>query len=738
MAVTIPRLNSQTKASTTPAAQTAVQSNIKYRDIGLDESVVGTMKDLGSAAITAKTNKETGMANATVNEFNRRIKKWYSDAVNGKDYKGYDAENIMGDMRKFAYKTIDDLKLNGFVKADGSTVPALSEQVHNEKFLPSVDSVLINMDSSAIEYSAREIAIAEENDFNSNIDRISLTIAGSDDPIVQASASNELKALGKAYWGGRMGDESLGVWVSGIMNKSLSSRADMLAAKAPAKGLNEFNTNKNYAIYNVDLSKARQAAVESMAIIAGTNEALITNGMESAGQDWSDQPLGENSNPVLRNRFPYSAAGLMTPQEYTSYSIKKAETWNSKSASITNEVRRSAIEKNTTLLSDLGKIENQDDYNDMVDRIAEQGDIYALNTLSSVKMVQDKMLAYDNQEKLHAKYANPDGSFNEVMATQEAYESIDKFNPGVDQNSEEYTRLVNNYVALQRREFENRKDFLAQQSNFAISSADALDKVYSLLYDDSEGKTIETVQDLMPYLEGMTPSDAQAASQALITRAQTKKQAADLAKAEGGTFDVYKVASEQWKALGHSFKFEDGELKEGDAEARERFISRFVELYIRKHSSEKPNQKELEDLTVEAYNTYVKAPRYDEVSRFTNTVRRMAAESYDRPGVTSFDVRTRIRDYFESGGASYSAEDLKKKVADLDLLPSASRYLQDMVTTGLVQDIDFDDEVYSDFWDSLVEIYSESEYTDKEKLIDFISRGDNSALLRILKAKGKF
>lgn len=738
MAVTIPRLNSQIKASTTPATQTAVQSDIKYRDIGLDDAVVGAMKDLGGAAIIAKENKETGMANATVNEFNRRVKKWYADAVNGKSYKGYDAENIMGDMRKFAYQTIEDLRLNGFVKADGSTVPALSEQVHNEKFLPSVDSMLINMDSSAIEYSSREIAVAEENDFNANLDRVSLTIAGSDDPVVQASASNELNGLFKVYYGGRMSDEARGVAVAKIMKTSLETRAKNLSTTDPAKALYEFSANKNYAVYGCDLTNARASAIENMAVIAGTNEALITNGMSSTGQNWSDQPLGEGSDPVLRNRFPYSAAGLMSPQEYATYAMKKAETWNSKSASITNEVRRSEVEKNTTLLSDLGKIDNQDDYNNMVEEIAERGDAYSLSTLSAVKLIQDRQLAYDNQEKMYSEYANPDGSFNELKAINSAYESIDKFNPGLSPASEEYNTLVNNYVSLQRRDFEKRKDFLSQQSGFAITSADALDKVYSLIYDDSQGQSIETVQDLMPYLEGMTPADAQAASEALITKAQTKKQAMDLAKAEGGTFDVYKVASDQWTALGHSFKFEDGELKEGDAEARERFISRFVELYIRKHSSEKPNQQELENLTIEAYNTYIKAPRYDEISRFTNTLRRMAAESYDRPEVNSFDVRSRVRDFFETGGISYSEEDLKKKIGDLQILPSASRYLQEMVTKGMVKDVEFDDEVYSDFWDSLVEIYEESEYTEKEKLIDFISRGDNSALLRILKAKGKF
>ena len=51
--------------------------------------------------------------------------------------------------------------------------------------------------------------------------------------------------------------------------------------------------------------------------------------------------------------------------------------------------------------------------------------------------------------------------------------------------------------------------------------------------------------------------------------------------------------------------------------------------------------------------------------------------------------------------------------------------------------LDFDSETKRNLWDSLVEIYNESDYNGKETLIDFIVNGDNSSILRILKAKGK-
>lgn len=739
MSITIPRLNSQTKASTTPAVQTAVQSDIRYRDMGLDDFAVDAMKKLGGAAVVAKENKDNGMANATINEFHRRMNEWYTEATTGNLYKGYDSEKLMPDMKKFAQDTIDDLKMNGFTKADKSTVVALSDDVFENKFLPSIDSMLIGMYSNATGYASRENAVAAENDFNAAVDRVVMTILKADDPIMQANGSIELDGLFKAYYGGRMSDEARGVAVSKVMNTTLATIAKTLASEAPAKALHEFNTNENYKLYNVDLSEARKSAVETMATLAGTNEAMATNGMPSLDQNWSDVPLGENSNPVLKNRYPYSAAGLMTPEEYAAYSFKKAEVWNSKSAAISNEIRRSKIDRDTTLLSELGKAESQDEYNKIVEDVVERGDAHSLDSLTAMKAVKDSLLAYKNQADIHEIFSNPDGSFNENMATQYAYESMDRLRPEVEPDSEEYNESVRNYVELQRTAFDERKEFLEKQSANAVSSARALSKVQALLYDDSEGGTIQTVEDMMPYIKGMTPADANAAADAIIARAQTKKQAMALAKNEGGTFDVYKVASEQWKALGHEYKFEDGKLSEGDPEARERFISRFVELYIRKHSAEKPNAKELEDLTIEAYNTYVKAPRHEDVSRFSNTVRRMAAESYGmKSSITSYDVRNRVREFLETGGVNTTKDELKKKIQDLRVAPKVAAYMMDQVNSDLLKKVDFEDDTYAEYWDSLVEIYNESEYTDKETLIDFISFGDDSALLRILKQKGKF
>ena len=59
------------------------------------------------------------------------------------------------------------------------------------------------------------------------------------------------------------------------------------------------------------------------------------------------------------------------------------------------------------------------------------------------------------------------------------------------------------------------------------------------------------------------------------------------------------------------------------------------------------------------------------------------------------------------------------------------------ISTDTIESIDFDSDLEQGIWDSLVEIYNESDYNGKETLIDFIVNGDNSSILRILKAKGK-
>ena len=739
MAVTIPRLNSQTKASTTPAAQTSVQSNIRYRDMGIDDTAIDVMKGLGEAALTAKTNKDTGMANATINEFHRRMDKWYTEATTGKRYKGYDAENIMGDMRKFAYQTIDDLKLNGFTKADGSTVPALAEDVYNNKFLPSVDSMLINMDSNATGYSAREIAIAEENDFNANIDRISMTVMGADDKAVRLSASNELNGLYKAYYGGRMSEEARGVAVAKVMNAALLARAKNLAATTPAAGLHEFNTSEDYGLYNVDLSEARATAVESLAMTAGTNEALALNGLATMPQNWSDQPLGEKADPVLRNRYPYSAVGLMTPQEYLTYSVKKAETAVSSGANVSNEIKRTHALKATEYLSDVGKVQTQDDYNQLVERAVRESDAYGVHLLNGVAKYRDAALVQKTDEEVVNFLSSPDGEFNESAVRQEA--NIAAAANGITfATQEEKKAYEEKYIAAQRINFEARKDRLMKLSDGAEQSAVLLNEFYSKLYTSDAPATPQEIVGI----DQMTPRDARAALDALIAKAQTKQAADAIARNEGGSFDVYKLASEQWAKFGKPANYgKDGELVEGDAEARQRFMQRFVELYIRKHSVDKPNAMELEQLSIEAYNTYVKEPQYNDVSRMSFGLRRQAAESYEKPNVTTYEERDRIREFLEHGGKTVltkeNIEKLKKHAKEGGgyYKEGAISSLSSLSPSRYVDDVKFEDDVEQNLWDSLVEIYDESDYNNKETLIDFIVNGDNSSLLRILKAKGK-
>ena len=735
MGVVIPQLNSQIRAGRTPAAQTATQSDIPYRDIGLEDTVVDAMKSMGGAVLKAKESRDTGMANATTNEFSRRMNAWYMKATESKDYKGYDAENFMPDMRKYARDTLEDLKLNGFVRQDGSRVAALSEDIFNNKFLPSADSMLVRMDSNAMEYAFRETAIAEQNDYNNNISRLLKTLATAEDPITQDSVSGELSSLSSAFYGGRLSEEALGSTVVKYMNTGLTTRAANIVIQDPAKAMNEFNSNPNYTKYGVSLVKNRQDAVEAMAIIAGTNEAMESLGLQTVPQNWTDQPLPATSE--LRNAYPFSAAGLMTTDEYLKYSIKKAETAVAKKATISDEVRKQRNSKVTEIYSDFGKAETQEDVNKLVEREAVHTDKYGAHILSGITMITDNANIAQSNSDFVDRYTTRDGDFDETVARQEA--DILAAAKGIAFDSVESRRkFEDGYIIGLSNEYAARKEAAEIEAAGAENSAKALSDFYEKLNSSSAMTTPQEIAAI-----GMNARDSAAALDALITKARTKDAAETIARNEGGTFDVYNLAAEQWVKFDNPSKYgEDGKVS--DPENRQKFVSRFVELYIRKHSSDKPNAQELEQLSIEAYNTYKKEPMYDEVSKFTLKLRNKAAESYQKLDVATFEEKDRLRDFLETGHESYSSKRLQARseivgktdniISALD--PNLALAIAEGAPEYYAYYLGFESDREEELWDSLVEIYNKADYNSKETLVDFIVSGNNSALLRVLKAKG--
>lgn len=735
MGVVIPQLNSQIRAGRTPAAQTATQSDIPYRDVGLEDTVVDAMKSMGGAVLRAKESRDTGMANATTNEFSRRMNAWYMKATESKDYKGYDAENFMPDMRKYARDTLEDLKLNGFVRQDGSRVAALSEDIFNNKFLPSADSMLVRMDSNAMEYAFRETAIAEQNDYNNNISRLLKTLATAEDPITQDSVSGELSSLSSAFYGGRLSEEALGSTVVKYMNTGLTTRAANIVIQDPAKAMNEFNSNPNYAKYGVSLVKNRQDAVEAMAIIAGTNEAMESLGLQTVPQNWTDQPLPANSE--LRNAYPYSAAGLMTTDEYLKYSIKKAETAVAKKATISDEVRKQRNSKVTEIYSDFGKAETQEDVNKLVEREAVHTDKYGAHILNGISMITDNANIAQSNSDFVDRYTARNGDFAEPVARQEA--DILAAARGITFDSVEARRkFEDGYIIGIANEYAARKEAAEIEAAGAENSAKALSDFYEKLNSSSAMTTPQEIAAI-----GMNARDSAAALDALITKARTKDAAETIARNEGGTFDVYNLAAEQWVKFDNPSKYgEEGKIS--DPENRQKFVSRFVELYIRKHSNEKPNAQELEQLSIEAYNTYKKEPMYDELSKFTLKLRNKVAESYQKLDVATFEEKDRLRDFLETGHEPYNSKRLQARsevVGKTDnilsaLDPNLALAIAEGAPEYYAYNLSFESEREEELWDSLVEIYNEADYNSKETLVDFIVSGNNSALLRVLKAKG--
>lgn len=184
MGVTIPRLNGQIRASTTTSPQVSVRAGAQYQDAGLDKVIndIGSMVD---TAFEAKERFNNGMRNGTVNHISNIFQTEYNNMVGSKNYNGYASKGFQEDFRKNINEKISLVKSNGYTinNLDGTTteVAALSEEEWN-KIAPQINNMLLNYDARIFEFSSRQIAERESNDYKSAVKREALLIASSDDP----------------------------------------------------------------------------------------------------------------------------------------------------------------------------------------------------------------------------------------------------------------------------------------------------------------------------------------------------------------------------------------------------------------------------------------------------------------------------------------------------------------------------------------------------------------------------
>lgn len=780
MAVTIPRLNSQTKASKTPAVKTAVSADIGYIDTGLDDVATGLLKDLGDAALVAQENEKVGISNATFQEIRRRCQDEYDNAVNSKDYRGYNAKDFMKVMREKYDKIVSDVSQNGFTRRDGVTVPALSKEDFNQRVTPRIDVDFMRRDSEAMNYAKSEMAIAEQNDFEVAIENEILDLAKTSDPIVQATISNTLDGLKKAFYRGRLSDSARAASVAADMNKGLTTYLKNLAATDPARAIHEAKTNDNFSTYGVDTASIIDGAIESMAEMDGLNRAFEINGMETLPQNWTDQAIPEKGATedetlrlsVFRKTHPYAASTLMTPQQYAKYRMKAANVYTAKKAAIADELRAVHRDRDISIMKELSEANTASDVNKVIEAAAERGDRRSMATIKAVNDTKDALAVYENDVNLVSLYSTPEGEFNEDAANIAFTAWVEQ--TGAQYGSERELQLDRIKFSTQRAiEFQDAKDRIAQANENAVMSSHAFDAAANEINSSVGPRRVQDVENF----EIMTPQDKAAIVDMLMDKARTDNAVATIQRNEGDSFDLTELAKKQWTDLGNKTKIgEDGKVKTSDVEAFNRFNSRFRELYIKAYQSTggKLNSEQLREIGLDAFNTYAKPVMYNDVKSLSAKINKTTVNAFTPSHVDEVTRRAMIKQTLENGrfrlpevplanvdmyatptyardnAFRIAAESLAKrrgKEAPNPALQAVRTFTDKDTFEGLkkvatrevprfssIADLSDEEE---DLLDSVVEVYDELDYNDKETLVDIIATGNNSALLRILKAKGK-
>lgn len=691
MAITIPLPNRNTQASKTPAAQVNVDTDIKFRDIGTGDAIQ-SLAPLAAAAQKATEAKSTGMMNATYNEGVRIIQKTYNDFRNNNANKGYGAANSVKRAREQVQEKFAKLKAEGFELSDGSKVPALNDNEWSQ-VLQKLDTKLIESDGTLLSWEANELAQRATNDFQSSVSIALDTVLHSDDPVVQASASNEIAGLARAYYQGRLGEEGVANYARENMQKTLGTRATNLAATNPKKLLMDLRDNPNYSRFGVQTEEQRKTAIGNMAKIAGLNNALVMNGQQPVAQDWSDQ----------------DARALMTEMEYALYSVDKAETAQTKAAAIGKDVRNTQNSLNLQLMQDASKVETQGEWNDLVEKTLKSGDSYGTGqTLQAIVSIRDEAELFRNDADYVSHYGDVDGNFNERAAQIEAAAKAEVLGIGNELQGIDKVKArgeyINEYVAIARGNFNIKKERMNQLESGAITSAMQVQKFYETLAGPNAPITPQEVEGITV----MTPTDKAVVTEALLKRAELRKTVDNIKRQEGDTFDMSSLAMEAYQAAGKKIKYnKNGWLEEGDPEDFAKFYDRFATLYVKAYSSlnAKPDSALLTNIARNAMETYKEHITSSDFSKDMNNLRLLARRSYDKVEVSQPELRKAIKEYLEAGWWD--------RTFSLD-------------TEGLS----------SDSYEAIRELYDELSYTEQQLLIQQIATGGDSLIYRILEQKG--
>lgn len=690
MAVKIPKANTQTSAGLTPATRINIESNANWRDPGI-EAIADAVSEIGStvgtAALRAKENKETGMVNAYTNEAQRRAQNRYLNMTQDLKYKGYGAENFVNDFRNGFYEDLADLEANGFTNADGTPMPALDKELF-ARVRNAMDTKLISYDNQGFMYAADEIAKRETNDYNTAITLESQAVVNTDDPIQQEINIRNMKSLNTAYMKNRMNDEGLEIMTREQAATALKTYVQNVGAKDPYMGLVVMKDNPNITKYDVKLAEERATFIKTASEIAGMNDALIENGQDTVPQSWNDE--------MIR---PY-----LTEEEYASYGVARGENAMKKSAAIANDVRVAKNTNNISLMADLADIETQEDMNTLIEKAVLSSD--NMSSLDTIKIVNDTKqlnLMYNDAVDFSDRYTDVDGNFNETMAKLEAGMLIASNPLYRDLSEEQKQKITDKFVEQQRVKYMVADTMVRKQNDMRIDSANLYNEFLASL-NTAESPIVP--QDIKGF-EQMSYQDRQSASRLLQEFMKLRKEADKLKKNEGDSFDLNNIALEAYKAMGEKYSLDkDNGINEGDNYKFTEFNKRFQNLYLKKYNmlQARPSEEELRAIAIEAYNSSYKTP--ESISAFGNALRIEAASQYDRVASVS-DMRLAIADILDRGFFSRMFND-----KDSLYTKSSSKVLDDVR-----------------------EIYSVATPQQKAIIVDAIARGDDSLIDRIVNNK---
>lgn len=707
MPVKIPSLSGQIKANTVAMPQTHNEMNMAFQDVGTGH-IVDTLKGLGEAAIQARENYSNGRQNGTANYIRNELQALYDNMSGSGKYYGYNSKKFLGDFNTKANEILENVRQNGYDRTNPDNTTShedpLSEQEW-KKVLFRADDLMTQHRANIYNYSAKEIAEREKNDYNTAIAMEANTIVGTSDPAVQNMAVRAMLGLNRAYYRGRMSEQGLNELSREQASKALDTYITNKVAIDPVGALEDMKTNSNFTDYEVPLQTHRANAIKAAADIAGLNDALVRNGQR----------------PISKNVYDEKLRALLTPQEFAGYATQRAEVAEKKSATIAKDVRTNRNEVNLAVMEKVAETTEPAKINKLIEDATIVGDPNLVQTISMRYAIRENDLAYRERERTYFDLGNPDGTFNEAKAREianaRATQDIPVGGPADEiarALTEERQKYANNIYGELAMNYERSAADVKNQQAIAASSSKQLDEVYRSLYTADAPVVLQDI----PNLDAMTYADQEAAAKALENRAVARRRAKAIEENEGPGFSLDAITFNAWKSIGHKKTTDKPSSVDttsdriiadvDDIAAYTEFSERFQKIYA--NTYDKQNSK-LDDAALMKVAIQANSESTFSENRYADVANRMRVAAYNKTGAEPNILSTMdaVRRYLSLG--------------------AWGRWRSDEIAT-------FNTGSNADIYQQMREVYSEATPEEQDEIVNAIATGNGTLLNKIMTAKG--